>query len=94
MWPMQPICRATNVAASRFYEWFNRSASEHSLINAKFMVISNLPFHLDGVQTFNVCASQHEGFQLRGEQLANVAVQMQGQSGQHVVEVHVRVNGH
>lgn len=30
VWPTRVMCRAMNVSASGFYEWFGRAASEHS----------------------------------------------------------------
>ncbi len=35
VWPTRAMCRAMNVSASGFYEWFGRSASERSLSDAR-----------------------------------------------------------
>jgi putative transposase len=35
VWTTRAMCRAMNVSASGFYEWFGRSASEHSLSDAR-----------------------------------------------------------
>lgn len=35
VWPTRVMCRAMNVSASGFYEWFGRAASEHSQTDAR-----------------------------------------------------------
>ena len=35
VWPTRVMCRAKNVSASGFYEWFGRPASEHSQTDAR-----------------------------------------------------------
>ncbi|MDD0812923.1 IS3 family transposase [Curvibacter sp. RS43] len=35
LWTTRAMCRAMNVSASGFYEWFGRPASEHSLADAR-----------------------------------------------------------
>ena len=35
VWPTRAMCRAMNVSASGFYEWFGRPASERSLSDAR-----------------------------------------------------------